>query len=312
MAETEPTSTPPAQTPPPDDGFHYYSGGEIKENAESRVPAWLSIGGTLLALGGLAFFIFGGGLGPRNPYQPVGGSSSTITAVQQGLYSRDTAPYMQSVNVLDMSRLPLPPGQSLTQAIDAGSTVYQTYCIGCHGPNQDGNGVNAAALNPKPRNLRDVPFMEAMSYQRIMTSLHRGVPGTAMPRWENTLSEAQIQDVSTYVYSLTTPLPTSSTSPSAAPSGASPAGTGAEAGSGAPAAPSAAKLDGTSQFHGNSVHVSPKPITPAIDGNPAAHTSTAPPSASGQPSGSGGTVSPVKPASPAPPGNSSVPGSGGM
>jgi hypothetical protein len=31
-----------------------------------------------------------------------------------------------------------------------------------------------------------------MSLQRIETSIHKGVPGTAMPRWENTLTDTQI------------------------------------------------------------------------------------------------------------------------
>ena len=56
-----------------------------------------------------------------------------------------------------------------------------------------------------PRNLRNTAFMQAMSYQRIWTSLHKGVQGTAMPRWENTLTDDQIREVITYVLSLTAP-----------------------------------------------------------------------------------------------------------
>ena len=45
-----------------------------------------------------------------------------------------------------------------------------------------------------------------MSLQRISTSVHKGVPGTAMPRWESQLSDDQIKDVILYVFSLTAPV----------------------------------------------------------------------------------------------------------
>ncbi len=107
--------------------------------------------------------------------------------------------------MIDMYQLPRPSDQNLQGAISAGSDVYQKYCIGCHGPNQDGAGPNAVSLNPSPRNLRNTAFFQAMSYQRAWTSVHQGVPGSAMPRWENTLSDRQIQDVICYVFSLTAP-----------------------------------------------------------------------------------------------------------
>ena len=129
--------------------------------------------------------------------------------------------------------------------------MYQTYCIGCHGPNQDGNGVNASSLNPKPRNLHDAPFMQAMSYERIWTSLHKGVYGTAMPRWENTLTPEQFKDVIVYVFSLTAPT--------------------------APSPISNPTSGGVNQYNSGIQNI-PKPITPPVNGNPAAPTSTAPPS----------------------------------
>ncbi len=106
---------------------------------------------------------------------------------------------------IDMYELPHPGSPNLDAAISHGSDLYQTYCIGCHGPNQDGAGPNAVSLNPSPRNLRNVNFMQAMSLQRINTSIHKGVPGTAMPRWENTLNDNQIDDIICYVFSLTAP-----------------------------------------------------------------------------------------------------------
>lgn len=242
-----------------DDRFHYYSGGEVKELADTHISAvyWWTVG--ILIVGAVLYLLFGGALGPRwkfGGYQPVGGSRSHLDAIQSQLDTRASGLSYASV---DLTQLPVPQGQNIGQAIDKGSQVYQTYCIGCHGPNQDGNGVNAATLNPKPRNLRDAPFVQAMSYQRINTSIHKGVPGTAMPRWENTLTETEIKDVIAYVFSLTSPTPATT-------------GQGQSTG----------QAGGTKSYVGGSQN-SPKPITPAVGGNPTAATTTAPPSMSGAP-----------------------------
>jgi mono/diheme cytochrome c family protein len=209
--------------------------------------------------------------------RPAGLAPATQSTIQNDLNSASEANGFQAANQLDIARIPLPAGETLETAVDKGADVYQSYCFGCHGPNQDGNGVNAASLNPKPRNLRDAPFMQAMSYQRIYTSVHKGVPGTAMPRWENSLTETQMKNVIGYVLSLSAPQ--------------------------APAAVTNTASGGTKQYTGQSVEVSPKPITPSINGNPAAETNTAPPSASGQPTA--GAVAPN--ASAGAPAPSSVP-----
>jgi len=194
-----------------DSNLHYYSGGEVKELANTSVGGFLTGFWLLLivaCIGSMAYF---GGVRGFGLYKPEYGSTAGMQQVQNDLSKADVNHGVPTVNVLDLNAVYRPAGQNLTQAIAAGSDVYQLNCIGCHGPNQDGNGINAQSLNPKPRNLHDAPFMQGLSYQRINTSVHKGVPGTAMPRWENTLSPDQIADVIIYVFSLTTPLPDSTT-----------------------------------------------------------------------------------------------------
>ncbi len=234
--------------------FHYYSGGEIKEQAGTGVSPVLWIFWTIVIVAAVAGGILSGALGPKvHAFRAPDSSTANLNVIQQQLNGREANGALRYASV-NLNDLPIPGGESIDQAVVHGSEVYQTYCIGCHGPNQDGNGVNASSLNPKPRNLRDAPFMQGMSYQRITTSLHKGVPGTAMPRWENTLTEAEIGNVIAYVFSLTSP---------AAPATVNPPASG-----------------GSKQYV-NGVQSSPKPITPAIGGNPAAATNTAPPSQSG-------------------------------
>lgn len=260
--DTKPASTEDPTDSDDDGNFHYYSGGEIKELAGTRVsPAlWLFYLVLVVILLFVAVSYFTGNRSTIGLGRPAGLAPVQQTAMQTNLDNKSAQQGFEAQDQLDISRIPLPAGENLEQAIDKGADVYQANCFGCHGPNQDGNGVNAASLNPKPRNLRDAPFMQAMSYQRINTSVHKGVPGTAMPRWENVLTEDQIKNVIAYVLSLTAPT--------------------------APAAMTQTTPGGTSQYTGQSEQNSPAPITPPINGNPAAETNTAPPSASGQPTGS--------------------------
>jgi mono/diheme cytochrome c family protein len=193
--------------------IHHYSGGDIIERTDTRITPWywgVVIVSLVVIVFGIIFYVLPGLINPAmrgsearagNAAGGIGNYGNLSATMQSQMVSQE----MTSPTFIDMHRLPLPAGQNLDQAISKGADVYQTYCIGCHGPNQDGNGVNSVSLDPKPRNLRDAPFMQAMSYQRIWTSVHKGVPGTAMPRWENTLNDTQFEDVIAYVFSLTAP-----------------------------------------------------------------------------------------------------------
>ncbi len=313
------------ETAPKKSGFHYYSGGEVKELEHTNVSPLLWGFFTVVILGALGYLIWGGALGPNSPlggFKPTGGSAASQAMIQTDVDQK--AMGGNGLQTADMLQLrPFLGGDSLRTAMTNGSDTYQKYCIGCHGPNQDGNGVNAASLNPKPRNLHDAPFMrETLTYARINNSLHYGVHGTAMPRWENTLSEHEIQEVIAYVLSLTWTMPPSAdmdtttaqlATPAKAPAPTSPVATSpALAGPREPAAGAATGPGGAtttqagttkqttglsgpgksvtgsttgtaggSLVRGGSVQTSPAPITPTIDGNPAAATSTSPPSMSG-------------------------------
>ena len=244
-----------------DDGFHYYSGGEVKELEGTKISPWYLWFSVVLVMGALIYLMVGGSIPGIRQYRPAGGSAETQNQIRQDLMARDQLVGASASNI-DLSKLPLPAGQTLDQATTAGADIYQTYCIGCHGPNQDGNGINAAGLNPKPRNLRDGPFIQSMSLARINQSIHRGVPGTAMPPWESTLNETQIRDVISYVWSLTAPKVVPGSSPAAA---------------------------GTKNYVGG-MQNAPTPVTVPVNGSLNAPQSTAPPSASGANATTGGTT----------------------
>jgi len=186
-------------------GFHNYSGGVIIERGDRAInPYFYAVGGVILfIIIGLATANLMGSESYFSP--PKETSDAAVNSLSTEMANQASGTAMTNPYMIDMYQLPRPGGQTLDQAISAGTDVYQSYCIGCHGPNQDGAGPNAVSLDPKPRNLRDQPFIQGLSYQRAWTSIHKGVPGTAMPRWENTLSDDQIKDAICYVFSLTAP-----------------------------------------------------------------------------------------------------------
>lgn len=65
----------------------------------------------------------------------------------------------------------------------------------------------AAALNPKPRDLTDGAYMTKLSDQYLHDVISKGGPAMgkspAMPPWNPTLKDADIQNVVAYLRSLT-------------------------------------------------------------------------------------------------------------
>jgi cytochrome c oxidase cbb3-type subunit II len=79
-----------------------------------------------------------------------------------------------------------------------GHKIYQSFCIGCHGPIGDGMGPAQPYLNPPPLNftiLKDRGISGGILYYQIMN----GITGTAMPYFKRDLESEKIWDVGNYV-----------------------------------------------------------------------------------------------------------------
>src|SRR5262249_50552822 len=101
---------------------------------------------------------------------------------------------------------PIPPdGSSLAQ----GKALYDANCAACHGPTGRGNGPLAVTLNPRPADF--VLHVNLHSDEGVFNWISKGIPGTAMPAFEDRLSEEQRWHVLNYIQTLveraTTPTP---------------------------------------------------------------------------------------------------------
>lgn len=100
---------------------------------------------------------------------------------------------------------PLDPAPSRPPSLAHGSRVYREQCAACHGAAGLGDGPKAGTLEgPPPSNLADPAVMAAAPPVEVFRKVTIGVPGTAMPEFESTLSTDDRWAVTAYVMTLWT------------------------------------------------------------------------------------------------------------
>ncbi len=90
------------------------------------------------------------------------------------------------------------PYPTTTPGLARGKRIYESFCIGCHGPIGDGMGPAERYLYPPPLNftiLKDRGISGGILYYQIMN----GITGTAMMYFKRELESEKIWDVGNYV-----------------------------------------------------------------------------------------------------------------
>ncbi len=118
--------------------------------------------------------------------------------------------YVQTAFVKE-ARKPLPalkapdanPVAMSAESAGRGETIFIRRCSGCHGRKADGKGPNSLDILPRPRNLRNTPFVSSVSDRRLFESILYGVRGTAMPSWiDYGLSQNDVGDLVNFIRSI--------------------------------------------------------------------------------------------------------------
>lgn len=77
--------------------------------------------------------------------------------------------------------------------VEAGKTVYNTYCMACH--QADGKGMGGALA----ANFVEDKARLAKSDAELLKSIAEGIPGTTMISWKAQLNEKQRTDALAYI-----------------------------------------------------------------------------------------------------------------
>lgn len=93
-----------------------------------------------------------------------------------------------------------------------GRRVYYQNCFYCHGDHMAGDGIYARGLNPIPTNFQDTGTIAILQESYLFWRIAKGAPGlpeeggpweSAMPVWEQFLTDEEIWDVVLYLYEYT-------------------------------------------------------------------------------------------------------------
>ncbi len=103
--------------------------------------------------------------------------------------------------------------------VENGKRVYYGNCFYCHGDHLDGKGHFADALNPLPANFQDVGIIPILQESYLFWRVSKGGPGlppsgtpwnSAMPIWEDYLTQEEIWDVILFLSDYTGNMPRAS------------------------------------------------------------------------------------------------------
>tara|TARA_B100000315_G_scaffold231761_1_gene243348 strand:+ start:694 stop:1527 length:834 start_codon:yes stop_codon:yes gene_type:complete len=95
-----------------------------------------------------------------------------------------------------------------------GGVIYFKNCFFCHGDFLDGRGMTALNLNPVPANFQDVGTIAMLQEAFLFWRIGTGGPGlpdeswpwqSAMPIWQNILTQKEIWKVILFLYDYTPP-----------------------------------------------------------------------------------------------------------
>ena len=103
-------------------------------------------------------------------------------------------------------------GVELARHLADGRRVYDQNCVPCHGDHLDGQGHYANGFNPIPLNFQDNGTIAQLTESFVFWRVAKGGPGlpreatpwnSAMPAWEDFLTEEEIWAVILFLYDQT-------------------------------------------------------------------------------------------------------------
>jgi mono/diheme cytochrome c family protein len=80
---------------------------------------------------------------------------------------------------------------------------YDTFCVKCHGPSGQGNGLAAASLSTKPRDFTDCARMSRISDDTMFNVIKNGGASAGLSKdmaaWGSGFEDGEIHDLVAYL-----------------------------------------------------------------------------------------------------------------
>jgi cytochrome c oxidase cbb3-type subunit 2/cytochrome c oxidase cbb3-type subunit I/II len=91
--------------------------------------------------------------------------------------------------------------QASSELLQQGDRIFQQNCAVCHGAHGEGNGPASATLSPAPANFK----LKQPNPDYLLRILIQGIPGTAMPSWNQQIPDSDRNALVFFVRSLFDP-----------------------------------------------------------------------------------------------------------
>ena len=168
----------------------------ISRQGLQDIAQYLIVG--IAIFGVLAFVTRRRGGDPRRMFISMGVLAG-LTVVSYAL-AFTVAPNIPTPPVPFLARFQQNPVPDTTESVDAGRQLFQANCAICHGPRALGDGPAAFTLNPRPFNLQVHVPLHAEG--EVFYWISNGVAGTAMPAWNEKLTDTQRWQIIRYLEAL--------------------------------------------------------------------------------------------------------------
>jgi high-affinity iron transporter len=123
------------------------------------------------------------------------GTRAPLDQVRAGL-DQIRAAIRTSTGIIEEVYPPAPPSAS------RGRALFAENCTPCHGARADGQGPQAARLNPPPANFTDAEFMRRETPFSFFNIISAGKGTSAMPAWGDAFTLQERWDLVSYLYTV--------------------------------------------------------------------------------------------------------------
>jgi len=125
---------------------------------------------------------------------------------EEGSDAMDAVMADSTATTESVEAVPAIPVVTLNYTQRKGKRLYDHYCAICHGDSGQGDGFNAYNLDPKPKDMTQKSYLNAVTDQWLVEVISQGGGGVKrsvlMPSYENTLDRSEIEAIVSYLRTL--------------------------------------------------------------------------------------------------------------